>query len=198
MINSLLNLASIYQILQNAIGAPNGMRTLTRQYLIIPPKARVLDVGCGTASFRHYLPESVEYVGIDVNPRYIAKARQNVPDGRFYVIDENPKDFPEKDFDYCLFIGVLHHMSDAVAQNALRLAASSLNDSGMLMALEPVVHENRGNVERLLMKLDRGMFIRTLDQYRILVQSQFQMEQGTILPHLCRIPWTHCLLTAKV
>jgi trans-aconitate methyltransferase len=50
----------------------------------------VLDVGCGLGDFHKYLIdhyESVDYTGIDINPRYIESARQLYPDVHFEVAD---------------------------------------------------------------------------------------------------------------
>lgn len=50
----------------------------------------VLDVGCGLGDFYKYLVdhyESVDYTGIDINPRYIESARKAYLDVRFEVVD---------------------------------------------------------------------------------------------------------------
>ena len=98
--HSLLNFASLYQALQNVLGAPQGMSILTSKFLVVPPNARVLDIGCGTASFRQFLPKTIDYVGVDVNPRYIDQAKRRVTDGRFYVIGDRPECLPESGFEF--------------------------------------------------------------------------------------------------
>lgn len=69
--------------------------------------APVLDVGCGLGDFYVYLKdhyENVGYVGSDINPRYIEKARQLYPDAEFEVADlEEYKGGP---FDYVVASGV--------------------------------------------------------------------------------------------
>lgn len=69
--------------------------------------ASALDVGCGLGGFYGYLKdhyESVRYIGIDINPRYIEKARKLYPDAEFEVADfEECKAMP---FDYVVASGV--------------------------------------------------------------------------------------------
>jgi SAM-dependent methyltransferase len=198
VVGALLKFSSLYQALQDFAGAQGGINTLTRDYLRIPAGSKVLDIGCGTGYFRKYLPDSVEYVGIDVNPRYIAKAEQTVKNGRFYVIGERADVIPEREFDFSLFIGVLHHLANDVALNSLRLAASCLKEEGTLYALEPVRYEGQGVIETVLMSLDRGKHIRTTDKYRELLSASFPNATAKILPPLTKIPWRHCLITSAL
>lgn len=50
----------------------------------------VLDVGCGFGDLYRYLADHYErigYTGIDINPRYIQRARELYPDAKFEVAD---------------------------------------------------------------------------------------------------------------
>lgn len=69
--------------------------------------ASVLDVGCGLGDFYGYLVdhyENVEYTGIDINPRYIERARQLYPDAKFEVADF--EEYIGGPFDYVVASGV--------------------------------------------------------------------------------------------
>lgn len=66
-------------------------------------RGRVLDVACGTGTNVRYLPESVEYVGIDVSPAMLRRARNRVAelgrDGTVLEMDAQALAFPDDSFD---------------------------------------------------------------------------------------------------
>ena len=68
----------------------------------------ILDAGCGLGDFYKYLIdhcEHVNYRGIDINPRYIERARQLYPGARFEVADF--AEYADGPFDYVCASGVL-------------------------------------------------------------------------------------------
>jgi SAM-dependent methyltransferase len=61
----------------------------------------VLDVGCGLGDFYGYLEghyEGVEYTGIDINPRYVERARKLYTEAHFEVVDF--EEYTGGPFDY--------------------------------------------------------------------------------------------------
>src|SRR5207302_118616 len=112
---------------------------------------RVLDVGCGpgtnTGHFGH-----ADYVGVDINPRYIAYARRRY--GReFLVADVTAGPDLGARFDCVLVNSFLHHVDDAQAHRILGRLAPLLSPDGHLHALELVLPAGR-SVARLLARLD--------------------------------------------
>jgi ubiquinone/menaquinone biosynthesis C-methylase UbiE len=82
-----LNLPSVYSKFQDLLGAAAYRERLVECYLKIQPGERILDVGCGPGDILNFLPE-VDYIGIDINPSYIAKARKVFGNrGQFLVAD---------------------------------------------------------------------------------------------------------------
>lgn len=57
-------------------GSSFSNRLLTSRYRRVFSNAfgRVLDVACGTGTNLEYLPETVEYVGVDISPEMLARA----------------------------------------------------------------------------------------------------------------------------
>ena len=131
---------------------------------------RVLDVGCGpgtnTGHFAH-----TDYVGVDINPRYIESARQR--HGRTYVVADvtaNP-DLGAR-FD-CVFINsFLHHVNDADADNILARLAPRVTADGYVHALELVLPP-RPSPARLLARLDRGDYARPIARWRELFRAHY-------------------------
>src|SRR5256885_3509708 len=102
---------------------------------------RVLDVGCGpgtnTGHFGH-----ADYVGVDINPRYIAYARRRY--GReVLVADVTAGPNLGARFDCGLVNSFLHHVYDAGADRILGPPAPLLNPAGHLHAPEPVLPARR-------------------------------------------------------
>lgn len=78
---------------------------------------RVLEVGCGRgvgAEMALRSLEPVEYVGIDLDPRMVQRARKRVRDNRarFVVASADRLPFPAAHFDLALDFGILHHVPD--------------------------------------------------------------------------------------
>jgi SAM-dependent methyltransferase len=71
---------------------------------------RILDVGCGLGDLYRYLTEKgikCEYVGYDINPRFIESCRESYPEAKFEVVnimDEKPSEA----FDYVVTSGMFN------------------------------------------------------------------------------------------
>jgi len=81
-------------------------RLLTGRYrrrLFGQAEGRVLDVACGTGTNRRYLPGEVEYVGIDLSPAMLERARDRFDDrgfgGELAGMDAETLAFPDDSFD---------------------------------------------------------------------------------------------------
>jgi SAM-dependent methyltransferase len=96
----------------------------------------VLDVGCGNGRFGVYLGEhvaEVSYHGIDSNPALLARARANLPDGRFSQRDvvENPPDAGQ--YDLVGLFGVIHHLPGGrQRRDFMRALAARVEPGGLL------------------------------------------------------------------
>lgn len=52
----------------------------------LEPGDVVLDWGCGTGAFSEMLPDGVTYIGADISPAMIDRARQKHPGRQFYLL----------------------------------------------------------------------------------------------------------------
>ena len=69
-LRAVLSNSKIYDLFQRIMGAKKGRTFFAERYIRAQNGDRVLDVGCGTAEIRDFLP-AVEYYGFDPNPHYI-------------------------------------------------------------------------------------------------------------------------------
>jgi SAM-dependent methyltransferase len=134
---------------------------------------RVLDVGCGPGTNTAHFARA-EYLGIDINPRYIAWAGQRY--GRTFVAaDITSYRLPDDErFDFVLVNSFLHHLSDEETGRILAAVARTLAPDGFVHILELVLPEER-SLARWLADRDRGKFARPLGEWRRLFARTFEI-----------------------
>lgn len=129
---------------------------------------RVLDVGCGPGTNAPRFA-SAEYVGVDINERYLQIARGKHA-GRFVQADLAAADLvPLGTFDTILVNSFLHHLPDDAVRGILRQLPRLLEPDGRVHLLELVVPERR-SIPALMARLDRGRFARPLAAWRHLFE----------------------------
>ncbi len=136
--------------------------------------ATVLDVGCGTGTLSAMFEPS-SYVGVDLNCRYIERARTKHPRHRFLVMDGTDLTLPSGSFDVVIISGVIHHLTDEDSKSVLTEARRVLNPgTGRLIMWEDVPTRRTFNLPgRLVHWLDQGDHIRADAHYIKLVQAVF-------------------------
>lgn len=127
---------------------------------------RVLDVGCGPGTNAHLFSDS-DYVGIDVNPDYIATASKRHR-GRFVVGDvTDPQTLPTERFDCVFANSLMHHLSDTDVDSLLLRMSQLVSPDGEVHVLDLILPA-RTSPARVLAKLDRGRFPRSVEKWRTL------------------------------
>jgi SAM-dependent methyltransferase len=132
---------------------------------------RVLDLACGPGTNAHYF-EPRSYTGVDINPKYIERARDRY-DGRFIVADAtDPSILAEEKFDFILLNSFLHHLPTQAVAKTLRRVNELLSDQGRVHVLDLVLPARRG-VARVLARADRGNYPRPIAEWRELLERLF-------------------------
>lgn len=197
-IRSILSYSKIYDLFQWLMGAKRGRAIFATQYIKARKGDCVLDVGCGTAEIRLYLPD-VEYYGFDPSERYIDAAKRRLRDAHktgtlvHATLDEAAlSDLPK--FDIVLVSGVLHHMSDDEARRLAELANAALKEGGRLVSIDPCLVEGQSFIARYLVSHDRGMHVRDVNGYRSVVSSIFASVVCNVVHDIARFPYTHMIM----
>ena len=194
----LLEIPIVYYLLQNGLNRSEARTWFSDQVICATDGMRILDVGCGTATILSLLP-NIEYIGIDHNPKYIAKARLIHRDrGEFRSVDVNDAQFRKLgQFDRVLLLGVLHHLNDGECIKLFSALRQALKEDGQLVTLDPALVSGQHPIARALAKLDRGRYARTPQQYQSLIETSFVVKSEIIRHDLLRVPYTHVALRAR-
>ena len=132
---------------------------------------RVLDVGCGPGTNTHHFARS-DYLGIDVNPRYIDAARRRTG-RRFVVADATTYEVdPSERFDFIFLNSFLHHVDTPSVRRILSHVATLLTDDGAIQILD-LIRPDRPGIAATLARLDRGDFPRPLAEWKQLFEESY-------------------------
>ena len=134
-----------YDLLTRLLGMPPVYDALVAQ-AELHDKARVLEIGCGTANLtiRAKLAHpGVELTGIDPDPRALARARrkaQGLSNVRFEKGYAQELPYADGSFDRVLSSMMLHHLDADVKAAALTEAFRVLRPGGSLHVVDVVGH----------------------------------------------------------
>ena len=142
----------------------------------------ILDIGCstGTCAGKIVDMKNNHYFGIDISQEYIQRASKLYPQGTFLQMDATKLHFPNTEFDFALFNGVLHHMDDTLIENCLKSLKTVLKKGGHILVSEPVFTKGK-HLSTFLLSLDRGRYIRTAKGY-LSFFKEFQIESQGFFP----------------
>lgn len=141
----------------------------------------VLDICCGTGDFVQ--KNKFDYVGIDINPGFIAFAQRKYGNKKIKFIHGNALNlpFPSKKFDSSLIVSTLHHFSDQEVKILLEEAERVTKKVVIIVDLIPYPSNY---LKRFFVMLDQGSFVRKEKEKESLV-SQFFRIQSTCKLFAC-------------
>ncbi len=191
----ILSLPAAYRLFSNLVGGHRSRTECVTRYIRPRVSDRVLDCGCGPGDLCEYLPD-VDYVGIDIDARYIAEARSRFGGRATFRLGPLGEETmtEEAHYDLVLAWGVLHHLDDDQAGEFMSLARRGLKPTGRLVTLDPCYTDDQSRLARYLADKDRGQHVRSLEAWRHLVTPVFPSAVFHLRHDLLRIPYTHLIM----
>ncbi len=123
----------------------------------------ICELGCGPGTNYPSL-SSKRYLGVDIDPKYVAHARAQFGD-KFIVGDLSaPVNLSTDKFDVVLLHSVLHHLNDDAVEVALRSAKSLLAAGGTLHVFDLKL-PHLLSLPGVLARADYGDFIRPWNRW---------------------------------
>jgi SAM-dependent methyltransferase len=192
---SLLSLPAVYSLFRRLVGRDGARSVYAREHLRLQPGQRVLDIGCGTGDILQFLPP-VDYVGYDISPRYIERARRRFGQrGEFHCGAVGDALLPGAcRYDLVIAHGLLHHLDDDAARKLFRAAKRALKPGGRLVTFDGCFSEDQSVAARLFLSLDRGKHVRERCAYEGLARGDFDAVRSFVRHDLIRIPYTHLIM----
>ncbi|HTO41189.1 MAG TPA: class I SAM-dependent methyltransferase [Rhizomicrobium sp.] len=185
----------VFDTYQTMVGSPRAHRRIIAEMVRPKPEDRLLDIGCGVGAIVPFLPADIDYVGIDISPDYIAKARKDYPGRRTFVCT----DVAVADaamlgsFDIAVSFGVFHHVPDDVARQMAALVRRVVKPGGRFVTIDPCYVPGQNRVAKILIDNDRGKFVRDAAGYRAIVDG-LGLVQSEVHHDLLRIPYTQIVM----
>jgi 2-polyprenyl-3-methyl-5-hydroxy-6-metoxy-1,4-benzoquinol methylase len=171
----------LWLLFQYVLGGTFDKRKIAIKHLSRHKK--ILEVGCSSgnvsAIFRNF--ENIKFLGIDIDEKAITFAEKRFrknEDFKFRccslddLINENEK------FDYILFAGILHHISNTETKKMLESSSSLLSENGVIAISEPLPAEKKHNlVVKLYYNLfEQGSTVRTKKEYEKIIENILSLK----------------------
>jgi SAM-dependent methyltransferase len=138
-------------------------------------RQRVLDLACGGGAYRELFP--LDYVGIDINPDYIARAREH-HSGSFYAMDCRVLQFEDDQFDAVVTIAATHHLADDDLRSTIAEAIRVARPGGRVHVIDAILPRNRLHIwKEAWFRLDRGGFPRYAESLLSIVRTVAEPAQ---------------------
>ena len=176
MINFLLKNPNLYRFYQKTVRAKydeyDFFKFILKQNNF--KNIRMLDICCGDSYVLEYISEFVDdYLGVDNNSKYLDKCRLQWKKFSFLNLDlnnkENIKYFLDFKPNFIFINGAIHHLDDKTVQSINFFITNNFPQSYFL-SVDPIKHNN-SLLNFLMIKMDRGKFIRNKFQYNELMKS---------------------------
>jgi SAM-dependent methyltransferase len=194
-----LKVPFLYNLFQGVVGGNALRRSIIQNHARARRGDKVIDIGCGPAQVLQSLRD-VEYLGLDINPDYIAFARRTYGGKGTFVVGDTRSlrgDSRFKDADIVIAVGVLHHLDDEEAADCIRFAHDALKRGGRFITHDACWIPNQGAFSKCIMSHDRGRNIRTEQQYRQLAAKVFRTVHAWVDTKPMRIPYVTIVLECE-
>jgi SAM-dependent methyltransferase len=174
ILDKLLERPVVYTVWQKSHDRKK-VQTILRE-MVVKDGESVLDVGCGPG-INADLFRGKRYLGIDINKKYIDYCRRKFGLD-FRTLDICNAKIDESGFDWVLMNSFIHHISDEEAKKVLAGIKHNVKIGGQIMIIDLLPPTKANILGRIFVALDRGHFLRTLQEFHDLFSDHFEVEKS--------------------
>ena len=176
MINFLLKNPSLYRLYQKTVRKKNDEYDFIKFIFKknFSKNIRLLDICCGDSYILEYINEFVDdYLGIDNNDKYLKQCQNQWKKFNFIKLKLDDKaninQLVEFKPNFIFINGAIHHLDDKTVKLINSVIKSNFSECYFL-SVDPV-RNNNSFLNSMMIKLDRGKFIRNKLQYSELMDT---------------------------
>ena len=164
MFKKILKFPIFYKLSQKIFLADNFRKKILKEF-VKNKNLNILDIGCGPGNMIKYLNFN-KYFGFDTDERYIEYAKKNFKKCNFYCETFSKSSIKKiSKVDTVILFGILHHINNKEVNELLKSIKLALKNKYKIIILEPVYEDGQNIIAKLLIKNDRGKFVRTSKEY---------------------------------
>jgi ubiquinone/menaquinone biosynthesis C-methylase UbiE len=197
-IHNVLRIPATYNLVENLLGAERATAMFLSEYIKPKENDVILDFGAGTGAIYEKLKSTsnLTYVAIEPNPAYVAQIKERFDKNSQHLalvgtvdklVELNQK------FDKILLVAVLHHLDRELIDIVLRELPKYLNKEGELITLDPIKHKSQNLIAKLLIALDRGKSIMSIEEYQKVLLKHNKDFKIYIRKDLLNVPYSHVI-----
>lgn len=155
----------------------------------------IIDVGCGDNSILEYINDEYLYYGYDPDSYFTNKSKfkhKNNDKLQFYNKGVDEIDFKKFDPDKSIILlaGLLHHINDSKIKRLV-----DRTENFKIITFDAVILAGQKNITKLLYWLDRGNYIRQLDNYKkLLPHFDYFIAKNKYI----RFPYDHLISSKNI
>jgi len=189
-IYNFINSPLVYRIIQYIMSGTSFRNSIIKKN-IRKSNLKILDIGCGTTQILEQIPQC-DYYGYDIDQRSIqyAKKKYRQKNYHFYCKKFNKTEIKKlPKFDFVIFFGILHHLSNKEADKMLTLCKRIMKKNSKLLTEDPILVEKQNIIAKFLIEKDRGINVRQKKEYINLLKKHFKKIKNKVT-HQFFIPYT--------
>ena len=189
-IYNFINSPLVYRIIQYIMSGTSFRNSIIKKN-IKKSNLKILDIGCGPAQILEQIPRC-DYYGYDIDQRSIqyAKKKYRKKNYHFYCKKFNKTEIKKlPKFDFVIFFGILHHLSNKEADKMLTLCKRTMKKNSKLLTEDPILLEKQNIIAKFLIEKDRGINVRQKKEYINLLKKHFKKIKNKVT-HQFFIPYT--------
>jgi len=165
-LNKILDIPVVWDLSQAVLGCNRQKRKIYRSIFSGP--GRLLDFGCANGNTFLAFTD-FEYYGLDINTNLIEQAKKKYSsfDNAHFINDDIfSQSFALGDFDFVLFAGTAHHLSDEMILKVMAKLGEALRPGGRIYFFDSIREPDReSSFLKFLLDHDQGKFTRNRQQF---------------------------------